>query len=90
MGKFDQADLQNAYAWAHGKYNETVTIASRSRRIGRKIQALKKTEPPPGFNKIPDEDPYITSGLNQKANEDEDASLLGRAYIAFDQVGDDI
>ena len=29
MGKVDEADLQKAYAQAQGKYDETVTIASR-------------------------------------------------------------
>ena len=45
---FDEADLQKAYARAQGKYDETVTITSRSRQIGRKIQARTETERPPG------------------------------------------
>ena len=31
IGKFDEADLQKAYARERGKYDETVTISSRSR-----------------------------------------------------------
>ena len=38
MGKFDEADLQKAYAWAQGKYDETVTIANKSSQIGRKLK----------------------------------------------------
>ena len=38
MANFDEADLQKAYAWALYKDEETVTIASRLRKIGRKIQ----------------------------------------------------
>ena len=50
---------------AQVKDDETVTIASRSRQIVRKLQAHTKTAPPPGFNIAPDEDPYVTSRLKQ-------------------------
>ena len=39
MGNFDESDLQKAYAQAQSKYDETITIASRSQHIGRKIHA---------------------------------------------------
>ena len=54
MGNFDEADLQKAYVQAQGKYNEAVTIASRSRQIGRKLQERTKTASPPDFNTSPD------------------------------------
>ena len=38
MENFDEADFQKAYARAQGKYDETVTIESRSHHIGRKLQ----------------------------------------------------
>ena len=72
MVNFDDEDLQKAYAWAQGKDDETVTIASRSRQIVRKLQAQTKTVPLPGFNISPAEDPSIISGLTQEAVEDED------------------
>ena len=43
MGDFDEADLHKVFAQSHGKYIETVTIASISRHIGRKLQAQTKT-----------------------------------------------
>ena len=36
MGNFYETDLHKVYAWAQGKYDETVTIASRLRQIGSK------------------------------------------------------
>ena len=90
MGKFDEADLQKAYAWAQGKYDETVTIANRSRQIGTKLQARTKTVPPSGVNIVTAEDPYITSVLTQEYVEDEDISLLDRASLALDSAGDNI
>ena len=65
MGKYDKADLKKAYAWAQGKNDETVTITSRSRQRGRKIQAWINTEHLPGFNIAPAKYPSITSGLTQ-------------------------
>ena len=90
MRNFDEADLQKSYAREQVKYDEKVTIVSRLRQIGSKIQARTNTAPPPGFNIAPSEHPSITSGLTQEAAEDDDASLLGRAYLALDLVGDDI
>ena len=46
--------------------------------------------PPPGFNKAPDKDPYITLGFTQEASEDEYASLLGRPYLYLHPEGGDI
>ena len=77
MGNFDEVDLQKSYTWAQGKDDETVAIASISHRIGSKIQALKNTAPPSGFNIEQAEYSSITSGLTQEAAEDEDTSLLG-------------
>ena len=37
MVNFDKADLQKYYAWEQVKYDKRVTIASISRKIGRKI-----------------------------------------------------
>ena len=90
MVNFDEADLQKAYAQAQVKDDETVTIARRSRYIGRKLQAQTKTAPPPGFNIAPDEYPSITSRLTQEAVEYEDISLLGEAPLAIDPVRDNI
>ena len=90
MGKFDEANLQKAYAQAQGKYDKTATITIRPLHIGRKIQTLIKATPQPGFNISPYEDPYSTSGLTQEASEDKDTSLLGGASLALDPSGDDI
>ena len=90
MSYFDEGDLQKSYTHAHGKYYETVNIASRSCHMGRKLQARKNTSSPPGFNIAPAEDPTITSGLTQGAPEDEDDSLMGGAYLTLDPEGDDI
>ena len=38
MENFDEADLQKAFAREQGKYDETVTIESRSHHIGRKLK----------------------------------------------------
>ena len=55
MGSFDEADLHKSYAREQDKDDETVTIASRSHQIVRKIKARKNTAPPSGFNIAPDE-----------------------------------
>ena len=39
IGNFDKTDLQKAYSWAQGNDDKTVTTASRSRQIGRKLQS---------------------------------------------------
>ena len=54
MGNIDEADLQKAYTRVQGKDDETVTIASRSRQIGRNLQIQTKIAPPPGLNIAPD------------------------------------
>ena len=56
MGNFYGAYLQKAYARAQGKDIETENIASRSRQIGRKLQAQTNKESPPGLNKEPAKD----------------------------------
>ena len=48
-----EADLQKAYAWGQGKYDETVNIVSISCQIDRKLQSRTKTEPQPCFNLSP-------------------------------------
>ena len=53
MVNVGEADLQKAYAWAQVKYDETVTIASRSHQIGSKLQAQTKTASPPSLNISP-------------------------------------
>ena len=53
MGTFDEADVHKYYDHAHGKYDETVTIASISHHIGRKMHALENTAPPPDINISP-------------------------------------
>ena len=65
MGNFDEAGLRKSYAWSQGKYDETVTIASRSRQIGRKMQSQTKTAFPTGLNIAPSEDHSIKSGITQ-------------------------
>ena len=55
MGNFYEEGFQKSYTQAQGKYDETVTIASRSREIGRKIKPQTKTAPTQGFNIAPDE-----------------------------------
>ena len=55
-----------------------VTIASRSRQIGRKLQARTRKASTPSFNIAPETEPSITLGLTQEDSEDEDDSLLGR------------
>ena len=57
MGKFDGADLQEAYTHEQGKDDRTVTIASRSHQIGSKVQAWAKKASPPGLNISPANDP---------------------------------
>ena len=76
MGNFDEADLQKFYAQSQGKDDETVTIASRSRHIGRKFQAHSKTASPLGLNISPVDDPSIISVLTQDSTEDDDTYLL--------------
>ena len=49
----NKADLQKVYERAQGKYDETVTIASRFLQISRKLQAWKMKTPPPGVNIAP-------------------------------------
>ena len=66
MGNFNEADLQKSYTRAQGKDDETLTIENRSRQIGKKMQARKKTASPPGLNISPPEETSITSGLNQR------------------------
>ena len=78
MGKFNETDLQKAYAWEQGKDYETASIESRSCQIRSKIQAWKKTASSSGLNIATTKDPSITSAINQESAEDEDASLLGR------------
>ena len=90
IGNFDEADLQKAYARAQGKDDEMVTIVSRSRQIGRKLQAQTGIAPPPCLNIAPSEDPSITLGLTQEAVEYENISLMGGASLAFDPAGYDI
>ena len=90
MGNFDEEDIQKVYAWAQDHDDETVTIASRSRKIGRKLQERTKPAYTPGLNISPSEDPSITSGHTQEAAKDEDASLLGRSSLALVVAGDDI
>ena len=70
MGNFDEAYLHKSYTRAQVKYDETVTIASTSRQIGRKLKSQTKISPPPVFNIAPTKDPYITSVLTQEATED--------------------
>ena len=60
MKNLYEADLQKSYAQAQGKDDETVTIASISRQIVRKIKAWTKIDPPLGFNIAPAEYPSIT------------------------------
>ena len=90
MGNFDEAYLQKSYARAQGKDDETVTIVSRSRQIGRKLKIQKNTAPPPGFNIAPSKYSSITSGLTQEADEYEYVSLLGVSSLALDLAGDNI
>ena len=90
MDNFDEADVQKAYAQAQGKDDETVTLSSRLKQIGRKIQTRTKTAHLPGFNIAPAEYPSITSGLTQEAVEDEDVLLLGGVSLALIPAGDDI
>ena len=78
MGNFDESDLQKYYAPAQGKDYKLVTIASRSRQIGRKLQARTRKASTPSFNIAPETEPSITLGLTQEDSEDEDDSLLGR------------
>ena len=87
-----QAALKNqkSYARSQGKYDETLTIASISRQIRRKLQARANTAHSPGLNVEPSEDTSIASGLTRDAAEDDNYSLLGRAYLAIDSSGDDI
>ena len=56
---------------------KNVTIASRSRQIGKKLQTWTKTAPPPGLNIEPSKDTSIKSGLPQKSSEGKYTSLLG-------------
>ena len=84
LGSFDEEDLQKAYTTKQDKYDETVTIASRSHQIGRKLQSQTKTEPPPGLNIAPNYYPSTTSGLTQEDVEDEDISILEKASLDLD------
>ena len=86
MGNSDKLDFHKAYRRAQVKDDETVTIASRLSKIGRKPQAQKKTVSIPGLNIAPAKDPSIISGLTQEAAEDEDDSLLGGAYLSLDSA----
>ena len=53
MVNFDEANIQKAYAKAQGKYDKTVTIASISRQISRKLKTRTKIAPLPSFNIAP-------------------------------------
>ena len=66
MGSFYEEDLQKAYAQVQVEVDETVTVESRSRQIGRKLHARKNTVSPSGLNIAPAEDSSITSGLTQE------------------------
>ena len=88
MGNFDESDVQKAYAWAEGKNEKTVTIASILRHIVRKIQAQTKTVSPPGIKIAPDKYLSITSGLTQEAAEDEYSSLLDKESLSLDPERD--
>ena len=90
IGKSDEADIQKSYARSHGKDDETVTIASRSRHIGRKLQTQTNTASPPGINIAPSEYPSITSRLTHESSEDDGSPLLGGASLYLDPAGDDI
>ena len=57
MVTFCEADLQKTYACAKVQDKEKVTIESRSRHTGRKLQAWSKTVSPPGLNNAPDDNP---------------------------------
>ena len=83
MGNFDEADIQKSYTQAQGKDDETVTLASRSRKIYRKLKSRTNTASSPGVDIAPSEDPSFTLGLTQYAAEYEDASLLGGASLAL-------
>ena len=54
---FDEAIFQKAYTRAQGKYDYTLTIASRSHQKWSKLQSRTKTESPPGLNISPAKDP---------------------------------
>ena len=66
MGNFDEAGLHRAYSQAQGKDDKTVTIASRSRQIERKIQARTNIAYTPGFIISPAKYPSITPGITQE------------------------
>ena len=70
MGNFGEIGLQKAYARKQGKDYETVTIASISHQIGRKLQAWKNTAPPQGFNIALAKEPSLTSGITQEADKE--------------------
>ena len=76
---FDEADIQKSYSQSQGNGDEIFTIASISHQIGGELQSHTKTASPPGLNITPDKYTSITSILNQEADEDDYASLLGGA-----------
>ena len=71
MVNFDEADIQGYYARSQLKDYETVTIAIRSRQIGRKLQARKNKTSPPCLNIAPSKYSSISSVLTQESPEDE-------------------
>ena len=58
--------------------------------IRRKLQALAKTEYPPGIDIAPSNNPSITSFLTLDDAIDDDASLLGGSSLAIDPAVDDV
>ena len=70
MDNFNEADLQKAYSRTHGKYYETVTIAGRSRQIGKKLQARANTASPLGLNIAPSKNLSIALCLTRDATVD--------------------
>ena len=87
MGTFDEADIKKSYACAQGKDDETVTIVSRSHHTRRKFKAMLNDWSPPGIYIAPYDDTSIASGLILDADADDDASLLGGAYLVLDPAG---
>ena len=90
MGNFDYSYLQKVYTRAQVKNDEIVTIASRSRQIGRLFHAWIKTVSPPYSNIAPEKDPSIKSGITQESDEDKESLLLVGESLALDLAGDDI
>ena len=89
MGTFDEVDIQKSYARAQVKDDETITIASRSRQIGRKMQAQEKIASPPDIDIEPDGYTSITLGLTHGADVDDDDYLIGCEYLDLDPAGGD-